>query len=242
MQFKNILLLPALLSDYWKLKDQLQVNSDFKITKIFPILSDKQDSGGLISGHYFHQDLLVAQQIFKAKPKKHVDIASRVDGFVAHVAVFREVEIFDIRPILSKVRNITFIQADLMDQSTTYDNYCDSISCLHAIEHFGLGRYNDPIDSNGHLKGLNSIRRILKSGGTFYFSTPIGPQRIEFNAHRVFSLIYLLDILQKDYEIIHFSYVDDAGDLFENQELSDQNIRTNFNCHYGCGIFELKKK
>lgn len=242
MQIKNIALLPSLIKDYLKLVNQLKSNPDFKITKLFPILSDKKDSGGLISGHYFHQDLLVAQQIFKAKPEKHVDIASRVDGFVAHVAVFREVEIFDIRPILSKVRNITFVQADLMDNSYIYDNYCDSISCLHAIEHFGLGRYNDPIDVDGHLKGLNSICRILKAGGTFYFSTPIGPQRIEFNAHRVFSLSYLLDILQKDYELIHFSYVDDAGDLHENQILTEQHIKSNFNCHYGCGIFELKKK
>jgi len=242
MQFKNFPLLPALLRDYWKLKEQLRSKSDFKIAKFFPILGDKQDCGGLISGHYFHQDLWVAQRIFKAQPKKHVDIASRVDGFVAHVAVFREIEIFDIRPILSKVRNVTFVQADLMDQSSTYDNYCDSISCLHAIEHFGLGRYNDPIDADGHLKGLNSIHKILKPGGTFYFSTPIGPQRIEFNAHRVFSLTYLLNILKKDYELIHFSYVDDAGDLFENQPLTAQNIQANFNCHYGCGIFELRKK
>jgi SAM-dependent methyltransferase len=134
------------------------------------------------------------------------------------------------------------VQADLMDESSNYDNYCDSISCLHAIEHFGLGRYNDPIDADGHLKGLNSIHKILKPGGTFYFSTPIGPQRIEFNAHRVFSLAYLLGKFEKDYELIHFSYVDDAGDLYENQALTPQNIQANFNCHYGCGIFELRKK
>jgi len=171
-----------------------------------------------------------------------VDIASRVDGFVAHVAVFREIEIFDIRPINSKVRNIKFVLADLMDQGSAYENYCDSISCLHAIEHFGLGRYNDPIDADGHLKGLKSICKILKSGGKFYFSTPIGPQRIEFNAHRVFSIHYLLQLFKDDFELMSFSYVDDAGDLHENQILTEQQIKSNFNCHYGCGIFELKKK
>ncbi|MBP6054677.1 MAG: DUF268 domain-containing protein [Cytophagaceae bacterium] len=241
MQIKNIALLPSLIIDYLKLVNQLKSNPDFKITKLFPILSDKKDSGGLISGHYFHQDLLVAQKIFISNPEKHVDIASRVDGFVAHVAVFREIEIFDIRPINSKVRNIKFVLADLMDQGSAYENYCDSISCLHAIEHFGLGRYNDPIDADGHLKGLKSIFKILKSGGRFYFSTPIGPQRIEFNAHRVFSLHYLLELFKDDYELMSFSYVDDAGDLHENQTLTDQHIKSNFNCHYGCGIFELKK-
>ena len=24
--------------------------------------------------------------------------------------------------------------------------YCDSLSCLHALEHFGLGRYGDAVD------------------------------------------------------------------------------------------------
>lgn len=242
MQIKNIFLFPSLIKDYLKLIKLLNSNPDFKITKLFPILSDKKDSGGLISGHYFHQDLLVAQKIYIANPEKHVDIASRVDGFVAHVAVFREIEIFDIRPINSKVRNIKFVLADLMSQGSIYENYCDSISCLHAIEHFGLGRYNDPIDADGHLKGLNSICKILKSGGKFYFSTPIGPQRIEFNAHRVFSLNYLLELFKEDYELLSFSYVNDSGDLHENQILSKQNINSNFNCHYGCGIFELKKK
>jgi len=41
------------------------------------------------SGHYFHQDLLVAGKIFKNNPIKHVDIGSRMDGFIAHVASFR---------------------------------------------------------------------------------------------------------------------------------------------------------
>ena len=37
--------------------------------------------------------------IYAARPEKHVDVGSRVDGFVAHVASFREIEVFDVRPI-----------------------------------------------------------------------------------------------------------------------------------------------
>jgi hypothetical protein len=47
---------------------------------------------------------------------------------------------------------------------------------------------------------------------------------------------------EKDYELIHFSYVEDAGDLYENQAMTPQNLQANFNCQYGCGIFELRKK
>ena len=210
--------------------------------RLYPILTEKYTEGGTMKGDYFHQDLLVAQQIYKANPKKHLDIGSRTDGFVAHVASFREIEMIDIRPIRSMVKNIIFRQADLMHLPEDLRDYCDSISSLHAIEHFGLGRYNDPIDYYGHLKGIENITQILKSGGTFYFSVPIGPQRVEFNAHRVFSLEYLIHILSQNYTIRSFSYVNDMGDLFENAELSEKSIKSNFSCWYGCGIFTLVKK
>ena len=112
---------------------------------------------------------------------------------------------------------------------------------LNVIEHFGLGRYGEPIDVEGHLKGLDNMRQVLKKGGKFYFSTPIGPQRIEFNAHRVFDLEYLLNLFNPHYKIDFFSYVDDAGDFHESVELSDQSIKNNFGCQFGFGIFEMTK-
>jgi len=217
-------------------------DTTFKWGREYPILCDKSDQGGVMKGDYFHQDLYVAQQIFKANPQKHLDIGSRTDGFVAHVAAFREIEMIDIRPIYSQVKNIIFRQADLMHLPQELINYCDSVSSLHAIEHFGLGRYNDPIDYSGHLKGIENITHILKTGGIFYFSVPIGPLRVEFNAHRVFSLEYLIRILSPDFIIQSFSYVNDMGDLFENAELTEQSIQSNFSCWYGCGIFTLVKK
>jgi len=129
-----------------------------------------------------------------------------------------------------------------MNLSDNLTDYCDSISSLHAVEHFGLGRYGDNIDFEGYLKGLNNIYKILKVGGIFYFSAPIGKQRIEFNAHRVFSMTYLLELLEAKYKIIDFSYVNDKGDLFEKVDLRDkEKVKNNFGCFYGCGIFELEK-
>lgn len=229
------------VKDYFRLKKQLEGNSYFKISKMFPILRDKHDASGIISGHYFHQDLLVAQKIFKNNPERHIDVGSRTDGFVAHVASFRKIEVIDIRPLDSKINNISFLQADFMKSDEVPLEITDSISCLHAIEHFGLGRYNDPIDANGHLKGLDSIYRVLKANGKFYFSTPIGPQRIEFNAHRVFSIRYLLSLFKEKYVVDSFSYVDDKGSLHQNVDLNDSSVENNFNCVYGCGIFELTK-
>jgi SAM-dependent methyltransferase len=194
-----------------------------------------------MSGAYFHQDLLVARRIFENRPKRHVDIGSRIDGFVAHVASFREIEVFDIRRPEGHVKNIVFRQADLMRLPETMSAYCDSVSSLHAIEHFGLGRYGDPIDYFGHLKAIENVRRMLSPEGRFYFSVPIGPQRIEFNAHRVFGLSYLSRIMQGRFRIVNFSFVDDGGDLHENVPLSAEVANSDAGCTYGCGIFELLK-
>ena len=231
------------LRDYYCLKKQEKGSTGkFPFAKWYPCLKDWRSSSGEASGHYFHQDLMVARHIWAANPVKHVDIGSRVDGFVAHVAVFREIEVFDVRPQESKIQNITFKQADLMSHDFALRDYCDSISSLHAIEHFGLGRYGDPVDYDGHVTGLRNIHTTLKKGGTFYFAVPIGPQRIEFNAHRVFSVAYLLKMLSDDYTIDSFSFVDDEGDLHAQVELSPSAIADNFSCHYGCGIFILTKR
>lgn len=227
------------------LKEFLQQKGDdrtFPIFKRRAAVCDKDEQGGTMSGDYFHQDLFAARKIFEAAPRKHVDIGSRTDGFVAHVASFRPIEVFDIRPIQSTVKNITFRQADLMNFPAGMESFCDSVSSLHAIEHFGLGRYGDPIDYRGHLKALDAITRMLEPGGTFYFSVPIGPQRIEFNAHRVFSLLYLLEILGESYEVVSFSYVDDDGNLHEDVTLDDRLVASNCSCNYGCGIFILRKR
>lgn len=234
---------------YWRtnrkaIKSQMteRGNKDFTLT-VRPQLGDRFDTAGTMVGHYFHQDLLVAQKIHDANPIEHVDIGSRIDGFVAHLASFRKVKVFDIRPVESKVENIAFEQRDIMEFYADLEGRCESISCLHAIEHFGLGRYGDPVDVDGHTKALDNIYRYLKSGGVFYFAVPIGEhQRIEFDAHRVFSVGYLMNLFEDKYELLNFSYVDDAGDLHKNIVLNNENKCNSFGLNYGCGIFELKKK
>ena len=148
------------------------------------ILSDYEDEAGIAKGHYFHQDLLVANLIYEHKPRRHIDIGSRVDGFVAHVASFREVEVVDIRPLKkSEHHNIKFLQANLMENQN-FGN-ADSVSSLHAIEHFGLGRYSDPIDIDGHIKAITNLVNLVSKGGRLYVSFPIGQnEEVHFNAHK----------------------------------------------------------
>ena len=234
--------LPAYIKSYFAFRKSGSNNkNDFEHRIFFPCLADRYESSGTAKGHYFHTDLLIAKKIFTANPQKHVDIGSRIDGFIAHVASFREIEVFDIRELKSSEPNIIFKRHDFTNINPELKEYCDSISSLHAIEHFGLGRYGDEPDANGHLKGLANIYSILKSGGIFYFAVPIGPQRIEFNAHRVFSLQYLLNYFEGKYRIKSFAFINDNGELFETETMTEEMIVSNCNCFYGCGIFELIK-
>jgi len=235
--------LPLYLRDLWMLTNQKSSGKkDFSFGKPYPCLDDRFVESGSAKGHYFHQDLLVARRIYLNNPNIHLDVGSRVDGFVAHTASFRPIKVIDIRPLLSRIPNLEFIQADLMGvlKDDLVDS-CDSLSCLHALEHFGLGRYGDPVNYDGHLTGLDNLHHILKKGGKFYFSVPIGPQRIEFNAHRVFSVSYLLACFSDKYQIDQFSFVDDQGELHENIPVNNADANNNYGCTYGCGIFEMTK-
>lgn len=229
-------------SDLKAFKAKMQGNNDFTFGKSYKILDERTASAGTMSGHYFHQDLHVAGRIFANKPSVHLDIGSRIDGFVAHVASFRKIEVMDIREQHSTIQNIAFTQADLMQLPNQLVNKYESISSLHVIEHFGLGRYGDPIDPNGHLKAIENIYMMLQQGGVFYFSVPIGRQRIEFNAHRIFSVDYLIKHLEPKFEIMEFSVVNDAGDFEYNVPFSKEAASNNYNYNFGCGIFELRKR
>ncbi len=210
-----------------------------KITRNFMQLQDYSDNAGQNKGHYFHQDLLVAKMIYDHKPRRHIDIGSRLDGFVAHVASFREIEVIDIRPLEKSIhKNIKFLQADMMNPLNVAKT--DSLSCLHAIEHFGLGRFSDPIDINGHTKGISNLIAMLEENGILYISFPIAKSdEIYFNAHRVFHPKSILknQIIKSKMQLVSFDYVDEMGDLHLNSNLD----RVSRSIVFGCGIYTFKK-
>ena len=111
----------------------------------YPCLLDRSASAASL-GEYFWQDLYVARRILQAAPRRHSDIGSRIDGFVAHLACVRPVEVYDIRPLPVTIPNVGFRQWDLTeDGEAAPGDAADSVSCLHTLEHVGLGRYGDRI-------------------------------------------------------------------------------------------------
>lgn len=229
--FKNI---PKFISHYilWKKKGG-------KVNRLLPILNEFDEESGVASGQYFHQDLLVAQKIYYSKPSRHVDIASRVDGFVAHVASFREIEVFDIRPLATNHKNIIFKQIDLSNFDYELDK-TPSLSCLHSLEHIGLGRYSDPIDVDGFEKALRNLINLLNSNGTLYISFPIGKKdEVHFNAHKVFHPKTILknEDVKNNLILQEFDYVDDDGNLYINQNVEDVVDKFTF----ALGIYTFKK-
>lgn len=230
--------LPDYLSGALRIRNSLKRSIEPNFTfRWLPILSDRHMAGGTARGHYFHQDLWAARHIFASHPQRHVDVGSRIDGFIAHLLVFREVEMLDVRDIESTLDALRFHQADLMQEGAVEPESTDSLSCLHALEHFGLGRYGDPINVNGWYIGLKNLASMLCRGGRLYLSVPIGPQAIEFNAQRIFAPETIVDAGKVlGLSMIEFSYVDDAGDFHENCLIEEAS-----GCQFGCGCYVFEK-
>lgn len=209
---------------------------------ILPCLYDWYEEGGSTKNEYFWQDLHVAQKIHLANPAKHVDIGSRIDGFVAHVASFREIVVFDIRPVTSLIPGVVFRQADLMNPPEVFIEYCDSLSSLHALEHFGLGRYGDPIDPHGYAAGLGNMARILRPGGLFYLSVPVGKERVEFNAHRIFDPRSLVRLAATNGLLLReFAWIGPSRTLIQSSG-SEQDMDELGKLRYALGIFTFVKQ
>ena len=120
--------------EYSRVKSDLKkfISMGGTVTDVQLITDDLKDNAGQASGHYFHQDLLVAQFINERNPRRHLDFGGRIDGFIAHVASYREIEVCDVRPLKSAIKNVLFLRQDLTEVNENY--VTDSLSCLHSLE------------------------------------------------------------------------------------------------------------
>ncbi|MGP8321843.1 MAG: DUF268 domain-containing protein [Methanosarcinaceae archaeon] len=146
--------------------------------------------------HYVYHTAWAARIVAKIKPKIHHDISSSL-YFSSIVSAFIPVNFYDYRPAKLLVRhslkgddvdlsNLSSAHADLMKLPFASQSV-HSLSCMHVVEHIGLGRYGDPINPEGDLQAMHELQRVVAPEGSLIFVVPIGKPKIMFNAHRVYS-------------------------------------------------------
>jgi ubiquinone/menaquinone biosynthesis C-methylase UbiE len=154
------------------------------------------------------------------------------------VSAFIPVDFYDYRPAEVFLDNLNCKKGNLLSLPFV-DNSVESISCMHTIEHIGLGRYGDDIDPDGDIKAINELKRVTSIDGNLIIAIPIGKPKIIFNAHRIYSYDQIISYF-KDFELKEFSLIpDDAiktGMIYNatKEQADEQN--------YGCGCFWFIKK
>lgn len=225
----------AFISEYIQVKRIFQKNNRFTFfwKDRHPQLYDKT-SLTPFDRHYIYHPAWAARVINKIDPTKHVDISS-ILSFCTIVSAFVPVEFYDYRPADVQLQNLETQKGDLLHLPFK-DNSVESISCMHTIEHIGLGRYGDPIDPDGDLKAINELKRVTAIGGSILFVVPIGKPKIMFNAHRIYSYDQIISYFS-GVKLEEFSLIPElSGGIIYNANKTDADKET-----YGCGCFWFKK-
>ena len=100
-----------------------------------------------------------------------------------------------------------------------------------------MGRYGDAVDPDGWIKGFNNLVAMLRSGGKLYMSVPIATEcRVNFNAHRVFSIPSLINLFNDKRSTVDMAIVDDSDQLITHVDW--MSAGSDFKLNFGCGIIE----
>jgi len=199
---------------------------------IYPCLKDTITNTPF-DPHYTYHPAWAARILAQTKPAYHVDISS-ILSFSTIVSAFVPVRFYDYRPADLHLDNLESGFADLT-QLNFQDNSIPSLSCMHTIEHIGLGRYGDKIDPQGDIRSISELKRVLQPGGDLLFVTPVGMPKIEFNAHRIYSYEQVIEYFAP-LSLKEFSLITDERVMIRNADpalVKEQ--------QYGCGCFWFKK-
>lgn len=201
----------------------------------FPCLTDKTATTGF-SRHYVYHTGWAARVLAKTRPERHVDISSSL-YFVSIASAFIKMEHYDYRPPSFHSDNVEVRFGDLMSLPFPSDSIT-SLSCMHVLEHIGLGRYGDPLDPLGDVLAARELSRVLAPEGLLLFVAPVGRARTCFNAHRVYSYDQVCRLFP-NLEVQEFCMLLDdpieGGLIKADSELVSQQ-------EYGCGCFKFSKR
>lgn len=200
-----------------------------------PCLDDRTKTTGF-DRHYIYHTAWAARTVARLKPARHVDVSSAL-YFSSIVSAFVPCDYFEYRPVKLALKGLRVATADLLDLPFA-DQSVESISCMHVVEHVGLGRYGDPLDVNGDLKAMAELKRVVALGGSLLLVVPVGRPRVVFNAHRIYGFDPILQQFD-GLDLQEFALIPDGHfglGLVMNPDaafVAKQN--------YGCGCFWFRR-
>ena len=205
-----------------------------------PILGE-DTAGTQFDRHYIFHPAWAARILAETKPAEHVDISSTL-AFCTLVSAFIPVRFYDFRPADLRLSGLISEAADVTCLPFA-DGSIPSLSCMHTLEHIGLGRYGDPLDVDGDLKGMRELARVLAPGGNLLVAVPLGRPGIRFNGHRVYDYQRIVQdfagLTLHEFSLVtdppgNPGYAQNGFIRHATQAQADRQV-------YGCGCFWFKK-
>ncbi|HMI04323.1 MAG TPA: DUF268 domain-containing protein [Pedobacter sp.] len=202
----------------------------------YPCLDDNTAETGF-DRHYVYHPAWAARILKATNPARHIDISSTLH-FCSILSAFIPVDFYDYRPANLHLDNFNSLAGDLMNLPFPSGSV-ESLSCMHTVEHVGLGRYGDPMDYNGDVRAINELKRVLAPNGNLLFVVPLGARDIIcFNAHRIYTKGQVVDLFAglelKEFALIPENEKDGGLIVNPDRELLDSQF-------YGCGCFWFTK-
>jgi SAM-dependent methyltransferase len=229
---RGLLNLPRYIRD-WKRYSQLSAHNAIRWSESYPRLTDWVPYTPFDS-HYFFQACWAARKLAQSRPRWHVDVGSSITA-IGVISAAVPTFFVDLRPLTVHIAGLSPLAGNLL-QLPFASGSIYSLSCLHVVEHVGLGRYGDAIDPAGSTKAAEELTRVLVPGGRLLLTTPVGRERVQFNAHRVFAPKTVLAMFEK-FELIDMALVDDDGRYHAAARIEQAT-----DSEYACGMFELLKR
>jgi glycosyltransferase involved in cell wall biosynthesis len=195
-----------------------------------PCLDDDTE-GTFFDRHYVYHPAWAARILEQTDPEYHVDIGSSL-FFVSVISAFIPTRFYDFRPADLRLTSLDSHRADLTNLQFE-DRSIESLSCMHVVEHIGLGRYGDPIDPNGDLKAMSELQRVLSFGGDLLFVVPVGQPQVVFNTHRVYSYEQVVEQFS-ELTLREFALIPECGPEGLIVGASADRVSEE---RYGCGCF-----
>lgn len=185
--------------------------------------------------HYVYHTGWAARILRQINPDRHIDIGSSL-YFISIVSAHTAIDFYDYRPANIVLKNIYSHAANICSLPFE-DASVPSLSCMHVVEHIGLGRYGDPIDTEGDIKAINEIKRVMRREGDLLFVVPVGKPRIIFNAHRIYSFDQIIEYFS-GFKLEECTLIPDNAlevGIIKNPTKEKVNQQ-----QYGCGCFWFK--